>query len=320
MEFTQTPMVYVENILGNSVYMKREDLLPFSFGGNKVRIAQEFFSDMKSKGCDCIIGYGNARSNLSRAIANMSIMEKVECHIISSADNDGSRINTGNSGIVQMCNAKFHFCEKNNVSETVESVLNDCKKRGMNPYYIYGDKYGKGNEIVPLEAYRKVYEEIKEQSEIQFDYIFLATGTGMTQGGLLLGRKSHDGQEKIVGISVAREKQQEEKVLKNMLDCYSQTRNVQYIDLDEIEICDDYLCGGYGKHNAELLITIKRMMRENGIPLDITYTGKAYYGMKQYIESNSLKNKNILFIHTGGTPLFFDNLQAMIDFGEKDGR
>lgn len=42
--------------------------------------------------------------------------------------------------------------------------------------------------------------------------------------------------------------------------------------------------------------------------------------MEQYIESNSLKNKNILFIHTGGTPLFFDNLQAMIDFGEKDGR
>lgn len=95
---------------------------------------------------------------------------------------------------------------------------------------------------------------------------------------------------------------------------------MQSIDSDEIEICDDYLCGGYGKYNEELLITTKRMMREHGIPLDVTYTGKAYYGMKEYIESNSLKNKNILFIHTGGTPLFFDNLQAMIDLGEKDGR
>lgn len=67
----------------------------------------------------------------------------------------------------------------------------------------------------------------------------------------MLGRKSHDGQGKIIGISVAREKQQEEKVLKNMLDCYSQTRNVQYIDRDEIEICDYYLCDGYGKHIME---------------------------------------------------------------------
>lgn len=320
MKFVQTPIVYVENILGNNIYMKREDLLPFSFGGNKVRIAQEFFCDMKSKGCDCMIGYGNARSNLSRAIANMSVMEKVECHIISPADNDGSRIDTGNSRIVQMCKAKFHFCKKNNVSETVEDVLNECKRCGMKPYYIYGDKYGKGNEVIPLEAYRKVYEEIREQSENPFDYIFLATGTGMTQGGLLIGRKSYGGQEKIVGISVAREKQQEEKVLKNMLDCYSQSRNVKSIDSDEIEICDDYLCSGYGKYNTQLLTTIKRMMKEYGIPLDVTYTGKAYYGMKQYIESNSLKNKKILFIHTGGTPLFFDNLQAMIDFGENDDR
>ena len=43
-----------------------------------------------------------------------------------------------------------------------------------------------------------------------------------------------------------------------------------------------------------------------GIPLDATYTGKAFMGMTEYITENMIKNKNILFIHTGGTPLFFD--------------
>ena len=52
------------------IYVKRDDLLPFSFGGNKSRIAQEFYADMDVKGKDCMIGYGNARSNLSRALAN----------------------------------------------------------------------------------------------------------------------------------------------------------------------------------------------------------------------------------------------------------
>jgi D-cysteine desulfhydrase len=56
----------------NTFYIKRDDLLPFSFGGNKVRIAQKYFEDMDEKGCDCIIAYGNSRSNLCRVIANMS--------------------------------------------------------------------------------------------------------------------------------------------------------------------------------------------------------------------------------------------------------
>ena len=33
--------------------------------------------------------------------------------------------------------------------------------------------------------------------------------------------------------------------------------------------------------------------------------------MKKYIAENNIKNKNILFIHTGGTPLFFDDLRRM---------
>lgn len=31
----------------NEMYVKRDDLLPFSFGGNKVRIANIFINDMK---------------------------------------------------------------------------------------------------------------------------------------------------------------------------------------------------------------------------------------------------------------------------------
>ena len=44
------------------------------------------------------------------------------------------------------------------------------------------------------------------------------------------------------------------------------------------------------------------------MPLDGTYTGKAFYGMKQYIGEHGLQGKNILFLHTGGTPLFFDGM------------
>ena len=131
----KTPVIQIPDEK-NSIYVKRDDLLPFSFGGNKVRIALEFINDMKKQGKDCIVGYGNARSNLSRALANLCYQFKIPCHIISPADEDGTRIDTYNSKMVLSCDAKFHYCKKTNVKETVESILKDIRKEGLKPYYI----------------------------------------------------------------------------------------------------------------------------------------------------------------------------------------
>lgn len=306
-----TPITPLYGLEDNNFYIKRDDLLPFSFGGNKVRIAKEFFDDMDSKGSDCMIGYGNARSNLSRAIANMNSLRKGECHIISPTEDDGNRIQTNNSAIVEMCGACFHFCRKDAVADTVQAVWNECMQKGMKPYYIYGDKYGHGNEEVPLRAYVKVFREIQNQADdmnIQFDYIFLATGTGMTQAGMIAGAALYGSKkEKIIGISVSREKVRQENILNDMLSTYSAKNNV-CLEAGLIEVCDEYISGGYGKYNEEIISTIRNMMILNGIPLDPTYTGKAFWGMLQYIKSKKIEGKNILFIHTGGTPLFFDSI------------
>ena len=40
--------------------------------------------------------------------------------------------------------------------------------------------------------------------------------------------------------------------------------------------------------------------------MDSTYVGKAFWGMCRFVKENQIEDKNILFIHTGGTPLFFD--------------
>ena len=65
----KTPIQKIRSINDNNVYIKRDDLLGESFGGNKYRIACEFFEDMKDKNKDLIIAYGNSRSNLCRVIS-----------------------------------------------------------------------------------------------------------------------------------------------------------------------------------------------------------------------------------------------------------
>ena len=300
----KTPVIQIPDEK-NSIYIKRDDLFPFSFGGNKVRIALEFINDMKKQGKDCIVGYGNARSNLSRALANLCYQFKIPCHIISPADEDGTRIDTYNSKMVLSCDAKFHYCRKTNVKETVESVLNDIRKEGLKPYYIYGDSTGKGNEHTPMLAYAKLYEEIKGQ----YDYIFLATGTGMTQGGLLAGKAINNGTEKIIGISVARSAAQEIEVLLKSLECFSD--RIQKIENYEINVEDAYLCDGYGTYNRQIEKTIHQQLTCNGMPLDPTYTGKAFWGMQDYLNRKCITGKKVLFIHTGGTPLFFDYMNGI---------
>lgn len=300
----KTPVIRIPDS-SNSIYVKRDDLLPFSFGGNKVRIALEFIADMEKQGKDCIVGYGNARSNLSRALANLCRHFNIPCHIISPADTNGSRTNTYNSEMALSCAANFHYCMKTDVRETVEDVLKYLQKKRLKPYYIYGDATGTGNEHTPMLAYAKVYEEIKDQ----FDYLFLATGTGMTQGGLLAGKAINGGKEKIIGISVARSAAQETAVLRKSLACFSD--RVQKIESCEILVEDAYLCDGYGSYNQQIEKTIREQLSASGMPLDPTYTGKAFWGMQDYLKRNAVTGEKILFIHTGGTPLFFDYMNTL---------
>ena len=308
-----TPIIKINSQLTCNIYIKRDDLLPFSFGGNKVRIAEEFFADMRRKKHDSIIGYGNSRSNLCRVIANMSKYYGVKCCIISPKDDDGQRVETSNSKIVRLCDSEIVICSKDNVSKTVSETISRHKDTGYSPYYIYGNEFGTGNKSTPVNAYYKCYNEILSQAkayDLDFDYIFLATGTGMTQAGLLSGKLVSNGKEKIVGISVARKTEQETNVIYDYVKSFFKKKQLNTNILkDDICVVDEYIGKGYGKKSSIIDKAIYDMMVLNGIPLDPTYTGKAFLGMRDYIIKNNISNKNVLFIHTGGTPLFFDNLR-----------
>lgn len=293
----------------NHIYLKREDLLPVAFGGNKVRIALEFIADMRKKGRDTMVGYGNSRSNMCRALAVLCSMNNIPCHILSSGDEDGEYQRTWNACIVQSTGAVMHRCRKTEVAETVKDVCREISRSGHAPYYIYGSPYGKGNEAVPLRAYEKVYSEISDQaSQIlgsgrHFDYIFLPTGTGMTQAGLLAGRQERHGREKIIGISIARDSQKESEIISDSLTCYF-GRDI--VSPDDIIVTDSYLKGGYARFDDQTADTIRTMMVKEGIALDPVYTGKGFNGMLEYLAENHIAEKNILYILTGSVPLFFD--------------
>ena len=46
--------------LKKNIYIKREDLIPFSFGGNKARKAELFFREIDAGQYDCVVTYGSS--------------------------------------------------------------------------------------------------------------------------------------------------------------------------------------------------------------------------------------------------------------------
>lgn len=295
-----------KKINNNDIYIKRDDLLPFSFGGNKARKAKYFFDDIKLKKANYIGTYGSSSSNHCRVIANMAATCDIPCFIVSPEEESKE---TYNSLLVEQLGAEVIKCSLNKVSETIDNKINSLKKEGYNPYFILGG--GHGN--LGTQAYVDCFKEILEyqlNNDIEFDYIFCASGTGTTQAGLICGKLIHNCNTKIVGISVAREKERGRSVIKQSIDDYIQYKGLKVKCNDEDIIFDDsYRCGGYGKYNNQIKSIISDVFKYDGISLNTTYVGKAFWGMKDFLLRNDIENKKVLFIHTGGTPLFFNDLE-----------
>lgn len=144
-------------------------------------------------------------------------------------------------------------------------------------------------------------KEVRGQSESQYDYVFHASGTGGTQAGLHLGFKQENNNTQVVGISIARSKSRGTEAVKNSVLQFVNERNLSTNFSNDIIFDDSFIVEGYETTNASQIACIKQVAVKTGIILDPTYTGKAWYGMEQYIKSGKVKaGSNILFWHTGG--------------------
>ena len=300
----ETIIQYLSLYNDNHIFIKREDLIPFSFGGNKARKARLFFREIEKGGYDCVVTYGSGSSNHCRVIANACCERKMPCYIVCPKEASEP---TFNSQMIKMFGAQVTVVPVHHVHETIENKISELKRLGQNPYFIEGG--GHGN--IGTEAYVQCYKEISKQERqlgICFDYIFFASGTGTTHAGLVCGQLLAGDAKKIVGISIARKNPRGRDVVVDSIRSYLENKSLEK-KIQEATVFIDAYTDGYGKDDQRVWNTIEDVLKNHGIPLDLTYTGKAFMGMKEYIKETNIKNKNILFIHTGGTPLFFDSLK-----------
>ncbi len=112
-----TPVYRIDRVFENNLYIKREDLIPVSFGGNKARKAQLFFREIDHGGYNCVVTYGSSSSNHCRVISNLAVAREIPCYIISPEE---ASEETYNSVMMKNFKAEITVCPVCDVHDTIK--------------------------------------------------------------------------------------------------------------------------------------------------------------------------------------------------------
>jgi 1-aminocyclopropane-1-carboxylate deaminase len=122
-----------------------------------------------------------------------------------------------------------------------------------------------------------------------YTHIIVSVGTGTTMIGL---RNKISDQQQLLGFVPMKQG----AYLKEYITGHvTPVKNINW------QLFDQWHFGGFGKWNAELISFMNDFYKENNIPLDIVYTSKMMYGIREMLTGNYFSSADkILCIHSGG--------------------
>lgn len=290
-----------DNVIdGIPMKMVRDDIFPFIGGGSKARKAVEYETFLKVNGYNAVVTCGGIQSNHNRAIALMAARNRWKCHLCIQGSDERFEQEKGNALLDRLSGAECELIQPEDTSVAMDRAMEKYKKDGLKPYYVTGGGHDLPGGIAFVKAVQRL-KEISTDIDYKPDYIFHASGTGSTQAGILVGLEKVGWSDvKVIGISVARQYERGKKVISDFANMLGQYYQQQINYENRVLFNTDYLFGGYEKYIPEMQTFLESVMRKTGLVFDTTYSGKAFYGMMDTISKEQLKNKNILFWHTGG--------------------
>jgi D-cysteine desulfhydrase len=304
-----------EALGGPALFIKRDDLLGFAAGGNKIRKLEFVVADALQKGADYLITCGAVQSNHCRLTLAAAVREGLKCGLVLEERVAGSYKPqaSGNNFLYRLMGV-----DRINVAPggsdlmgAMGAMADEVKAQGRRPYII------PGGASTPLGAlgYAACAQEIIFQAfdmELRIDSVVCASGSAGTHAGLLVGFRGLNSGIPVVGMSVSRtQAQQEELVFKLARETAALAGIKAELPRDAVLCFGDYVGPGYSRPTAGMVEAVKMLARTEALLLDPVYTGKAMAGLIDQVRKGFFKKgENVLFVHTGGSPALYAYLDS----------
>jgi len=289
---------------GTELWIKRDDQTGLATGGNKARKLEFLVADALAQGADTLITAGAAQSNHARQTAAAARKFGLDCTL--ALRGEEPPLVQGNLLLDRLLGADIAWAGDQPLDEAMDQVAEGLQAAGHHPYVV---PYG-GSNPMGASGYVAAREELLAQGtdrDLDFDHVVLASSSGGTQAGLMVGAQALEYGGRILGISV----DLEAGVLQHRLADLA-TATAAHLGLgmafapEDAGVEDAYLGGGYGVVGDLEKEALHTLARTEGILLDPVYTGRAFGGLLDLVKRGAFRqHERVLFWHTGGTTGLF---------------
>jgi len=317
----ETPIEFLPNFTkavgGPNIYIKRDDLLGLTSGGNKTRKLEFLVADALSKGADTLITCGAVQSNHCRLTLSAAVKEGLKCRLVLEERVAGSyRVDaSGNNFLFRLLGVEKITVVPggSNMLDAMSKVAEELAKEGRLGYVIPGG----GSNSIGATGYVACAQEIQNQlfsKGINIDRLVTPTGSTGTQAGLVVGFAGCNMNIPIVGIGVSRDKDVQEEMVFDLAERCSEHVGVKGgIPRAAVTCFGDYWRPQYSVPNRKMVEAVNILAKSEGILLDPVYTGKAMAGLIDLSRRGYFKKgERVLFLHTGGSPALYAYMKAIL--------
>jgi 1-aminocyclopropane-1-carboxylate deaminase/D-cysteine desulfhydrase-like pyridoxal-dependent ACC family enzyme len=283
---------------GPRLLVKRDDAIPFGFGGNKVRKIAIVAAAAIAEGADTLLSVGGVQSNSARVVAAVAARMGLKCVLV----RNGARPErlTANALLDGLLGADVHYVEtRADRAPTMARIAEELRRQGRRPCEI---PLGASTPLGALGFARAVGEMV--QQDVVPDVIVHSTSSGGTQAGLVAGCTLHGLPTRVVGISADDPADSIRGTVRTVIAGMGDLLGVSgtgLADAREIEIDDHHVGDGYGVPSEASREAADLLARHEAIFVDHTYTAKALAGLIHHVRHGSFApGQTVLFWHTGG--------------------
>ncbi|MCC7184766.1 MAG: pyridoxal-phosphate dependent enzyme [Acidobacteria bacterium] len=281
-----------------ALFMKRDDLLSFGMGGNKVRKLQTVLAAARAAGADTLITCGGLQSNHCRATAAAGAA--LGMRVVLVVNGQPQATPTGNALLDRLFGADVrHVATRADRTTMMAAVAEELTELGRKPFVI---PLGASTPLGAAGFARGVEELLT--SSVSPTVIVHSSSSGGTQAGLIAGCALFGIKARIIGISADESSATLSSIVRGLLEQMSPMlgASASAIGLDRpIEVVDSFVGGGYGIATTQSQEALELTARAEGIVLDPVYTAKAMAGLLHLVRSQQVSEADrVLFWHTGG--------------------